>query len=328
MTSLTVQESEIYDRQIRLWGIEAQQRLQSSRVLLAGRFSATSAEISKNLVLAGFSATIMDPGLTTAEDLGANFLLDGVSVGKNRAVSAHERLQELNPMVQVTTSTQPTTDITTKFINVEKYNVVVLSGPVAMSEMIRINQECRKTTTDCAFFYVDMYGFIGVGFSDLGENFSYRSGSVEEGNEKLTPVKFSTMETTLATLWSELASRRFGTPSIYYAWHCLIHYMEQHGGNESSHDAAAVKSFGVEHSRKVGDAEGKLLEEKVLEIMTQCHGRDVGAACAIMGGLMGQEIVKSIARKSKPLQNVFVLDAFGQVSRGGVQCTVVPPSLK
>ena len=323
MASLTVQESEIYDRQIRLWGIEAQQRLQSSRVLMAGRFSATSAEISKNLVLAGFSATIMDSGLTTAEDLGANFLFNESSVGKNRAESAHERLQELNPMVKVTTSTQPTTSITSEFINVEKYNVVVLSGPVSMSEMIRINQECRQTNSDCAFFYVDMFGFLGVGFSDLGPNFSYRSGSVEAGNEKLIPVKFSTIETTLGTPWSELSSRRFGTPPIYYAWDCLLQHKEL-----EQEEAPAIQAFGVELSQKEGDVDGKLLDNKVLDIMMNCYGRDVGAACAIMGGLMGQEIVKSIARKSKPLQNVFVLDSFGQVSRGGVQCTIVPPSLK
>ena len=71
--AVTKQESEIYDRQIRLWGIEAQQRLQSSRILLAGRFSGTSAEVGKNLVLAGFSATIMDDGVCSGEDLGANF---------------------------------------------------------------------------------------------------------------------------------------------------------------------------------------------------------------------------------------------------------------
>ena len=52
LSVVTKQESEIYDRQIRLWGIEAQQRLQSSRMLLCGRFSATAAEVAKNLVLA------------------------------------------------------------------------------------------------------------------------------------------------------------------------------------------------------------------------------------------------------------------------------------
>ena len=227
MTSLTKQESEIYDRQIRLWGVEAQQRLQASRVLMAGRFGCVSAEISKNLILAGFGATIMDDGLVVPEDLGSNFVLTENGIGKNRALSAHARLQELNPMVSVTTNVNGTSSITSTFITEGKYNVVVLSGPVPKTEMIRVNQICR--TVNCSFFYVDMYGFLGVGFSDLGNAFEYRSGSVDKGTEKLIPVKFATIETTLNTSWKDLASRRFGTPSIYYAWNCLMGYMENKG---------------------------------------------------------------------------------------------------
>ena len=88
MTSLTKQESEIYDRQIRLWGVEAQQRLQASRVLMAGRFGCVSAEISKNLILAGFGATIMDDGLVVPEDLGSNFVLTENGIGKNLLISS------------------------------------------------------------------------------------------------------------------------------------------------------------------------------------------------------------------------------------------------
>jgi len=42
---LSAQEAEIYDRQIRLWGVESQQRMQSSRVLLAGAFRGVMAEV-------------------------------------------------------------------------------------------------------------------------------------------------------------------------------------------------------------------------------------------------------------------------------------------
>jgi hypothetical protein len=50
-------ESEIYDRQIRLWGVQAQKRMSSSRVLYAG-FTGANAEAAKNLVLAGIHATV------------------------------------------------------------------------------------------------------------------------------------------------------------------------------------------------------------------------------------------------------------------------------
>ena len=51
---MTVTEQEVtqYDRQIRLWGLEAQNRLRSSKILLFG-LKPLGAEICKNLVLAG-----------------------------------------------------------------------------------------------------------------------------------------------------------------------------------------------------------------------------------------------------------------------------------
>ena len=48
----------VYDRQIRLWGHEAQNRIQTSKVLICG-VSALSAEVSKNLVLAGVNIHLL-----------------------------------------------------------------------------------------------------------------------------------------------------------------------------------------------------------------------------------------------------------------------------
>ena len=47
-SDLTEKEAAIYDRQIRLWGVEAQKRMQNSRVLFCG-FRATNAEVGAPL---------------------------------------------------------------------------------------------------------------------------------------------------------------------------------------------------------------------------------------------------------------------------------------
>jgi ubiquitin-like 1-activating enzyme E1 A len=335
MASLTEQDAEIYDRQIRLWGVEAQQRLQSSRVLMAGTFSTTSAEISKNLVLAGFSAGIIDPNNVAPEDLGSNFLLREEHIGRSRALSALANLQELNPMVSVTAMQQPTSVITMEFITNEKYNVVVLSGPSSLSEINRINGVCRES--GAAFFFVDMYGFLGVGFSDLGDQFSYRSGSVDLNTDKITELNFTTLGNALNTPWLELSKIKYGVPSFYFAWHCILQYME-HNNLESlniSH-LESLKTYGNEMCTQQ-QIDRSLLDNSMLETLMRCHACDVGAACAIMGGLLGQEIVKSIARKSEPFQNVFFLDAMGNArqsfarkkpSKGGIRVVTIPPSLR
>ena len=69
-----------YDRQIRLWGMETQMRMSTTRVLLAGA-GGLAAEVAKNLVLAGVGhVTLRDHALVTADDLGrgGQFLLPGV----------------------------------------------------------------------------------------------------------------------------------------------------------------------------------------------------------------------------------------------------------
>lgn len=80
--SLTADEIAIYDRQIRLWGAQAQERIRSAHILLVS-LRALGTEIAKNLVLAGISSlTIIDDEAATEEDLGAQYFLREDDVGK------------------------------------------------------------------------------------------------------------------------------------------------------------------------------------------------------------------------------------------------------
>lgn len=78
---ITEDEATVYDRQIRLWGLETQQRLQSSRVLVIG-MRALASEICKDIVLAGVgSLTVWDGTPVREVDLAANFLLRESDLG-------------------------------------------------------------------------------------------------------------------------------------------------------------------------------------------------------------------------------------------------------
>lgn len=80
-SGLTTAQAAVYDRQIRLWGVEAQQRLNSAAVLVCG-FNGSAAEIAKNLVLSGVSVTLADASPVTAGDLTANFFLQETDIGQ------------------------------------------------------------------------------------------------------------------------------------------------------------------------------------------------------------------------------------------------------
>lgn len=99
-------EIALYDRQIRLWGVKAQEkyvvsfnpsipathwyinflflyRLRSANILLIS-FKALANEIAKNLVLAGIgSLTIIDHEVVTEADLCAQFFISQEHIGQN-----------------------------------------------------------------------------------------------------------------------------------------------------------------------------------------------------------------------------------------------------
>ena len=91
-----------YDRQIRLWGAEAQKKIQLSNILCVG-MSVLNVEVSKNLLLAGFNVTFCDSShIVGLQDLSGAFFLSEKDIGKRRSDVIRPKLQELNPFAKVT----------------------------------------------------------------------------------------------------------------------------------------------------------------------------------------------------------------------------------
>ena len=95
------QDSAKYDRQLRMWGEEAQRLLEHSHVCVIGA-SVVGAETLKCIVLPGVGAyTLIDAGRVTAEDCGTNFFVRGLrDIGRPRAQAVSEAISELNPGVK------------------------------------------------------------------------------------------------------------------------------------------------------------------------------------------------------------------------------------
>ncbi|KAA1078385.1 hypothetical protein PGT21_034328 [Puccinia graminis f. sp. tritici] len=82
------EEAALYDRQIRLWGVEAQNRMRRSSVLMIN-LRGISTEACKNIVLAGVgSITILDPNDVSPEDLGAGFFFREEDIGQKEKVNS------------------------------------------------------------------------------------------------------------------------------------------------------------------------------------------------------------------------------------------------
>lgn len=162
-TQITDAEAALYDRQIRLWGLDAQKRLRKARVLLAG-VGGLGAEVAKNIVLAGISSlTLLDHALVADEDATCQFLVPRDSVGTNRAQASLERTQQLNPLVNVSADDDEITSKPDEFFT--QFDVIILTA-CQRDVMIRVNELAHANNIQ--FFAGDVFGFYGYMFTDLG----------------------------------------------------------------------------------------------------------------------------------------------------------------
>uniref|UniRef100_A0A8I5ZL60 SUMO-activating enzyme subunit 1 n=1 Tax=Rattus norvegicus TaxID=10116 RepID=A0A8I5ZL60_RAT len=162
---ISEEEAAQYDRQIRLWGLEAQKRLRASRVLIVG-MKGLGAEIAKNLILAGVKGlTMLDHEQVSPEDLGAQFLIRTGSVGQNRAEASLERAQNLNPMVDVKVDTEDIEKKPESFFT--EFDAVCLTC-CSKDVIIKVDQICHRNSIK--FFTGDVFGYHGYTFANLGEH--------------------------------------------------------------------------------------------------------------------------------------------------------------
>jgi ubiquitin-like 1-activating enzyme E1 A len=181
--ALTDKETELYDRQIRLWGVEAQRRMRDSRLLVAG-LGTLGAEVVKNVVLAGMSVTIQDDRAASASDLGGQFFLTEADVGRNvsfwqiallnrdltvctfvalqRATASLERVKDLNPLVRVDVRTQAVAQVDDADL---AGHSLVIAADLSAAETVRRVASCAPAQILAILFCA---GDIGSAVSKAG----------------------------------------------------------------------------------------------------------------------------------------------------------------
>lgn len=162
---LTEQEAELYDRQIRLWGLESQKRIRSANILICG-LNGLGAEVAKNIILSGVkSVTLCDHNNVTEADFCSQFMAPQTNIGKNRAEASLLRAQALNPMVKIVVDKENLNEKPDEFFT--RFDVVVvIEAP--LKTLVRIDNACRLKGVK--FFAGDLWGMHGYTFADLQEH--------------------------------------------------------------------------------------------------------------------------------------------------------------
>lgn len=157
-------DENLHSRQLAVYGREVMKRMAASSVLICGG-GGLGVEIAKNVILAGVKAvTVHDTKPVRLEDLSAQFYLTAEDVGRNRADSCKDKLQELNTAVVVTASTA---ELTNDFLR--EFQVVVLTDS-GLEEAKRVDAFCHANGV--AFIYAQTRGVFASVFTDFGPNFT------------------------------------------------------------------------------------------------------------------------------------------------------------
>jgi len=340
--SLTVDEAEIYDRQIRLWGLEAQNRLRNSSVLVAG-LSGLGAEVTKNLMLAGLkSLTLLDHNPTSEEDRFSQFLCDSTKPCENRAEGSRRRAEDLNPNVRVVVDTESLSEKMDPFFR--QFNLVVL---IDQNEQLinKIDQICRKN--NIKFIAGGVYGWFGYGFFDFqrhsfldktkresaDNDVQFLDGSeepalkkkkledetvVDDGEDLAKKiVEFPSWEEAMNVNWKNKANIRKARRILPPAY-CILRALISHDLASSNDDAFKKAWMQGMESCGMDPAEQWEYFDKCRRFVSG----QLSPVCAIVGGMLAQEGITALSQTDRPLDNLFIYSA---VDTTGVICKM-PPS--
>uniref|UniRef100_A0A7R9YA67 Ubiquitin-like 1-activating enzyme E1A n=1 Tax=Pinguiococcus pyrenoidosus TaxID=172671 RepID=A0A7R9YA67_9STRA len=321
VVQLDEREAEIYDRQIRLWGVAAQKRMQQARVLFLG-VTALSAEVAKNLVLAGISVTLQDGNAVRGRDLGANFFLAAEDVGANRAEAARARVAELNPLASVEADPRPLEMVLadSSTWTSGRFNVIVMTTGTAQQQRT-VDLLCRSKEPVIAFYAGTLMGLEGWFFADAGETYTFKKDKVPGEDEVFDSRSFVSLEVAEDASWDSLRSgRTFVPPTWVKAALLRQSEIEQLilGGAPEEQIGAALWEMSESFIRSKGEARPKLpgcaTEGDWLAAAAMAQA-EVSPVAAIVGGMLAQEVIKVISNTGTPMNNLFAFDGLANEGR-------------
>eukprot|EP01060_Flectonema_neradi_P026071 TRINITY_DN34924_c0_g1_i1.p1 TRINITY_DN34924_c0_g1~~TRINITY_DN34924_c0_g1_i1.p1 ORF type:complete len:305 (+),score=50.26 TRINITY_DN34924_c0_g1_i1:73-987(+) len=297
--TLTAEEQVRYDRQMRLWGVDAQIRLMKSKVLLINT-GGLGTEIAKNIVLGGAGElVIVDETTITESDLGSNFLISEEHVGSNRAEASLKELKSMNNLVKLTHQTTLPTDVSGFSI--------VLATDVDIETSLSLNKLCRNAAGGpVPFITCVSLGMMSLSFSDFGDSFDVTVENPTTKEKSTRSQQFCPLEVTLTKDWSNYKV----LPSFAA---CMLMWSLNIDVSTPVSDALQLIESAAEKPQY-----NKLVPRELLPQLAESCVGTLSPVCSVMGGIIAQEALKVIQRNAMPMSNYFIYDALVE-SKGYVE---------
>jgi len=282
--------------------------------------------VAKNLVLSGInSMKLLDAGDLTEQDASSQFLAPRDKVGSNRAEASLDRLQQLNPMVEVSADKGSSTEKDAAYF--QQFDIVIATN-CSKEELIRLNAICRAEKIK--FYAGDVMGFYGFSFMDLieheyaeEETMQAKSEAADKNGDEAPAAKqakleepvtktvkkamtFVSMDEALKVDWSsELYAKRLKRmdPS-FFLLQVLFEFRKEKGENpRPAHREDDLKTLHQVRNKTLDSM--SVPQDKISDEYLSLLFSELSPVCAIVGGVLAQEVIKTISNKDAPHNNFF-----------------------
>ncbi|KAI1928310.1 E1 ubiquitin-activating protein aos1 [Ophidiomyces ophidiicola] len=337
---ISADEIALYDRQIRLWGLKAQERIRTSKILLIS-IKALGNEIAKNLVLAGIgSLTILDDQIVCEEDLGAQFFLSADDIGKYRVIAASQQIKQMNPRVHVEADSS---DAGTKSPEYFSRFDIIIATDMRFEAFATINAACRVVHRPC--YVAGSHGLYGFIFADLIRHEFViereKSNMPPQSQETMTRVvlhvtrkveKDRVIETVtkretytplllantspLPDEFTKVARKRRQVTPVLTCIRALWEFQRLRAGWFPSFSREDLELF----TRLANECHLELkldpstLTAEFLRSFISNIGTEINPVVAFLGGYLAQDAINFLSAREQPLQNFLFFDGDKNIS--------------
>ncbi|KAI9847796.1 MAG: hypothetical protein M1837_001689 [Sclerophora amabilis] len=331
---ISADEIALYDRQIRLWGVKAQEKLRTANILLI-TIKALANEVAKNLVLAGVgSLTIVDHEPVTENDLCSQFFVSEADVGKNRAEAAAPHIRKLNPRVAVLVDTE---DIRIKQPMYYMPYDIIIATELDLDTLLSINDYARLATRP--FYAAGTHGFYGYIFADLllheysieREKSNVPTELKAETNTRVV-VASSTKKENGKTIEMVTKRERYTPLALANAAPLPPEYLNNRRrlrqipplltgiralwefqrlqARMPAHTLADLQLFTTLAQEKHNELQipPETLRSDFLRNFLQNLGSEIPPVAAFLGGQLAQDVINVLGQREQPIQNLLLFD--------------------
>lgn len=206
------------------------------------------------------------------------------------------------------TDKSSTTELDEAFLS--SYDMVIASR-LPMSEASRISK--ATLAGGGKFYLVDCFGWNGACVMDLGDKHVYRA----EVGKALSDEKTLESHIALEHVWDiplqDLTSRvdKKHPPLVWLEYRANLEYVKVTGewpSKENADKYVQVVQDWISNSTSPEYKELEFCKKENLIKWASVATAEVSPVCAILGGILGNEVIKAISSKGEPANNALILE--------------------